>query len=185
MKEPERYPCESLYKGKFLHLVKEERWEYVDRVRATGAVMIIAVTPEGELLLVEEYRYPVHAWTIGLPAGISGDMEGEDSFLEAARRELQEEAGYAAREWTHLLRGPSTPGLTSEMVSFFLAKDLTKVSEGGGVDGEGIIVHKIPLESVHDWLYERMGEGKIVDPKIFMGLYFLGRAQGRFGLGAV
>ena len=49
--------------------------------------MIVAVTEDGELLLVEEYRVPLHALTIGLPAGISGD-EGEESTLQSARREL-------------------------------------------------------------------------------------------------
>lgn len=65
--------CLSLCRGKFLELLKEGRWEYVRRVNASGAVMIVAVTKEGELLLVEEYRVPLHARTVGLPAGISGD----------------------------------------------------------------------------------------------------------------
>ena len=72
--------CHSLCGGRFLELLKEGRWEYVRRVNANGAVMIVAVTEDGELLLVEEYRVPLHARTIGLPAGISGD-EGEESTL--------------------------------------------------------------------------------------------------------
>ena len=81
---PEERP-QPLFRGKFLELVKEGRWEYVRRVNANGAVMVIAVTEEGELLLVEEYRFPLHALTIGLPAGLSGDG-GEESTLESARR---------------------------------------------------------------------------------------------------
>ena len=84
--------------------------------------MIVAVTKEGELLLVEEYRVPLHARTVGLPAGISGD-EGEESTLQSARRELEEETGYRADSWTYLFAGPSSPGLTTEMVSFYLAED--------------------------------------------------------------
>ena len=72
---PEERP-QTLFRGKFLELVKEGRWEYVRRVNANGAVMVIAVTEAGELLLVEEYRFPLHALTIGLPAGRSGD-DGE------------------------------------------------------------------------------------------------------------
>lgn len=112
MEQPEE-ACLSLCRGKFLELLKEGRWEYVRRVNASGAVMIVAVTEEGELLLVEEYRVPLHARTVGLPAGISGD-EGEESSLQSARRELEEETGYRADSWTYLLAGPSSPGLTTE-----------------------------------------------------------------------
>lgn len=168
MNEEVQVMCE----GRFLRLLKEGRWEYVDRVNANGAVMVVAVTPENELILVEEYRYPLHARTIGLPAGISGDV-GEESRLETAKRELLEESGYEARSWTYYCEGPSSPGLTTEMVGFYGAGDLIRLSEGGGVDNENITVHRIPLESVHAWLFSEMAKGKIVDPKIFMGLYFI------------
>lgn len=174
--------CHSLCRGKFLELLKEGRWEYVRRVNANGAVMMVAVTKERELLLVEEYRVPLHAWTIGLPAGISGD-EGEESTLQSARRELEEEAGYRADAWTCLFTGPSSPGLTTEMVSFYLAEGLHQVSEGGGVDQENITVHRIPLPLVHGWLMDQIGQGKVVDPKIFMGLYFLSRSVNGAGPG--
>ena len=171
----------SLCRGKFLELLKEGRWEYVRRVNANGAVMIVAVTEDGELLLVEEYRVPLHALTIGLPAGISGD-EGEESTLQSARRELEEETGYRADAWTYLFTGPSSPGLTTEMVSFYLAEGLHQISEGGGVAHENITVHRIPLPRVHGWLMDQTGQGKVVDPKIFMGLYFLSRSVNGVGL---
>ncbi|PNC24967.1 DNA mismatch repair protein MutT [Akkermansia muciniphila] len=173
--------CYSLCRGKFLELLKEGRWEYVRRVNANGAVMIVAVTEDGELLLVEEYRVPLHALTIGLPAGISGD-EGEESTLQSARRELEEETGYRADAWTYLFTGPSSPGLTTEMVSFYLAEGLHQISEGGGVAHENITVHRIPLPLVHGWLMDQTGQGKVVDPKIFMGLYFLSRSVNGVGL---
>ena len=171
----------SLCRGKFLELLKEGRWEYVRRVNANGAVMIVAVTEDGELLLVEEYRVPLHALTIGLPAVISGD-EGEESTLQSARRELEEETGYRADAWTYLFTGPSSPGLTTEMVSFYLAEGLHQISEGGGVAHENITVHRIPLPLVHGWLMDQTGQGKVVDPKIFMGLYFLSRSVNGVGL---
>ena len=173
--------CHSLCRGKFLELLKEGRWEYVRRVNANGAVMIVAVTEDGELLLVEEYRVPLHALTIGLPAGISGD-EGEESTLQSARRELEEETGYRADAWTYLFTGPSSPGLTTEMVSFYLAEGLHQISAGGGVAHENITVHRIPLPLVHGWLMDQTGQGKVVDPKIFMGLYFLSRSVNGVGL---
>ena len=68
------------------------------------------------------------------------------------------------------------------MVSFYLAEGLHRISEGGGVAHENITVHRIPLPQVHDWLMEQMGQGKVVDPKIFMGLYFLSRSVNGMGL---
>lgn len=165
-------PCQSLYQGQFLELLKEGKWEYVRRVNANGAVMIAALTEEGELLMVEEYRVPLHAYTLGLPAGIAGD-EGEESYLHAAQRELEEETGYLASTWHYLFTGPSSPGLTTEMVAFYRAQGLTKISEGGGVNNENITVHRIALNRVHDWLMEQMQHGKVIDPKIFMALHFL------------
>src|SRR5258706_16303672 len=88
----------TLHTSKFLALIKEGHWEYVDRVNATGAAILIAVTAEQNVLLVEQYRIPVHARTIELPAGITGDEPGstDESHAEAARRELLEETGYTA-----------------------------------------------------------------------------------------
>src|SRR5580704_8878478 len=88
----------TLHTGKFLALVKEGLWEYVDRVNATGAAIILAVTAGQKILLVEQFRIPVHARTIELPAGIIGDEPGDanESKPAAALRELMEETGYAA-----------------------------------------------------------------------------------------
>lgn len=164
-----------LYEGQFLRMVREGHWEYAQRVKANGAVMIVAVTPERELVLVEQYRIPIHADCIELPAGISGDVGGTESFIESARRELSEETGFDAGSWTFLFTGPSSPGLATEMVHFFLAEDLRQISEGGGVDNEKITVHRIPIDGIDTWLAEQSAMGKIIDPRVFTGLYFLVR----------
>lgn len=163
---------EVLFEGRFLRLVREGRWEYAERMNVLGAVMVIAMTEEREMVLVEEYRTSVHSLTIGLPAGISGD-HGAESGLESAKRELAEEAGYEASSWELLFKGPSSPGLASEMVWFFRAGGLKKISEGGGVDGEDINVHLVPLDDVESWLKDQEEKGKLIDPRIFAGLYFL------------
>ena len=111
----------TLYKGKYLALVKEGNWEYADRVGATGGAIIVAVTPEQKLLVVEQHRIPVHARTIELPAGITGDEGENESDAEAAKRELLEETGYEADKIEPLTTGPASSGLTFETVTLFLA----------------------------------------------------------------
>lgn len=153
-------------------MVCEGRWEYCERVNNTGAAMIFACTEDGKVLLVEEYRPPIAAQSICFPAGLIGD-EGPESGTVAAVRELEEETGYAAAEMRYLFTGPSSPGLTSETVSFYLASGLKKVSAGGGVDNENITVHEVPLDGIDSWLATQMAEGKSIDPRVYTGLYFL------------
>ncbi len=167
--------AETLYAGKFLNLVREGKWEYCERTRQTRAVMIFAATPEGNVLLVEEYRPPIGSRCLCFPAGLSGD-EGEETDAEAARRELLEETGYEAAELHYLFSGPSSPGLSSETLSFYFATGLHRVGEGGGGDNENITVHEVPLQGIEIWLAERVAEGIVLDPRIFSGLWFLRNA---------
>ncbi len=167
---------EVLGEGRFLKLVRNARgWEYAVRTRGTGAVMIFALTEERRVLLVEEFRPPVGCACICFPAGLKGDEEDGESGLASARRELLEEAGYEAGEMEFLWSGPSSPGMTSETVDFFVARGLRKVSPGGGVANERITVHEVPLEGVDEWLEAQMRRGAMLDPRIYTGLYFLTR----------
>ena len=164
----------SLYKGEFLELKRDRHWEYVRRVKANGAVVIIAVTEAGELLLVEQTRIPLGGKTIELPAGITGDSDAvaDESFESAARRELLEETGYSAATAEIILPGPTAPGLTSEQLTFVQMRGLVREHDGGGVDGEDITVHRVPLAQVHSWLTTRRGEGCFIEPRIYAGLWF-------------
>lgn len=163
---------ETLYKGKFLNMVRDGSWEYCERVNQTSAVMIFACTAEGNVLLVEEYRPPIGCQSLCFPAGLSGDC-GPESDAIAAQRELLEETGYEAAELHYLFTGPSSPGLTSETLSFYLATGLRKVASGGGVDNENIIVHEAPLADIDSWLAAQIAAGKSIDPRIYTGLYFI------------
>ena len=75
---PQLPPPVTLHSSTFLKLIREGHWEYVDRVGATGAALILALTAEDKVLLVEQYRIPVHAFTLELPAGIIGDESGHE-----------------------------------------------------------------------------------------------------------
>jgi len=165
----------TLFTGRFLSLVREGHWEYAERVNATGAAIIIAVTDEKKLLLVEQYRIPCHARTIELPAGIIGDEpeSGDESHAEAARRELLEETGYAAGHIEALTTGPASAGAISEIVTIFRATGLRKTGVGGGIGHEAITVHEVPVAHAHAWLAERSRSGVLVDPKVYSGLYFI------------
>ena len=164
-----------LHSGKFLTLIQAGHWEFVDRVHGTGAAIIIGVTTEQKVLLVEQYRIPVHARTIELPAGIIGDEPGgtHESSVAAARRELLEETGFAAGRIEAVTNGPSCSGITSERVTLFRAFDLHRTGKGGGVANEDITVHEIPLAEIVTWLAAKAKSGVLIDPKIYAGLFFV------------
>ena len=164
----------TLYTGKFLALIKEGHWEYAHRTNATGAAIIAAVTEDQKLLLVEQYRIPVHARTIELPAGIIGDDPGgaNEVQAEAARRELVEETGFEAGKITLVSHGASSAGLASEIVTLFLATRLKRVGAGGGVAHENI-VDEVPLAEIVPWLEAKAKTGVLVDPKVYAGLFFI------------
>jgi ADP-ribose pyrophosphatase len=166
---------ETLHRGKFLELIRDGRWEYAQRVKARGAVFVLAVTPEDELVLVEQYRVPVQERTLELPAGIYGDDDSvnDQTPEQCALRELEEETGFRATVAKLVMTGPVAPGLTSEIMHLVRAGDLSRVHAGGGTAGEDITVHLVPVKDVARWLERKGREGFLVDPRIYVGLYFL------------
>ncbi len=169
-----RRPREVHFQGKFIRAVAEDGWEWVERTNATGAVVIVPITPQGEVVLIEQYRIPLHALVIELPAGLAGDSAGDEgeSLLLAAQRELIEEAGFEADRWEYLTEGPSSAGLATEVFALFLARDARRVAPGGGDAAEEITVHVVPQAELEQWLQRRRAEGAMIDPKVFAGLYF-------------
>ncbi len=167
--------------GRFLRFLKRGSWEYVDRVNVRDVAVLVAITPAEEIVLVEQYRIPVQARMVELPAGLVGDEEpfADEDLPAAANRELEEETGYRAETLSLLARAPSSGGMTSEVVSFLLAQGLTKVGSGGGVGDENITVHLVPVDHVVEWLRDRERAGCLLDPKIFAGLYLAGRTSVR------
>jgi ADP-ribose pyrophosphatase len=165
---------EILAAGRFLRLARRGRWEYAERVHPRPAVVIVAVTPARELVLVEQFRVPMQSRVIELPAGLVGDVPGDDhpDSRIHARRELLEETGFRAKSMKRLFGGPVSAGFGTETVEFFLATGLNRVGSGGGVAGEQIDVHLVRLDEVEAWLKRRIRADRLADPKIFAGLYF-------------
>ncbi|REK11972.1 MAG: NUDIX hydrolase [Planctomycetota bacterium] len=159
-----------VYEGRHLSMVNRRGWEYATRKTSRPAVGIVAITDAGKVVLVEQYRPPVGRNVVELPAGLSGDIAGQEdeALIEAAKRELLEETGYSAKRWTELLDGYSSPGLTDESITLFLAEGLRQTGPGGGGRGEDITVHEVPLGDVLAWLNER---GAAADLKLLAGLF--------------
>ena len=129
-----------LGEGKFTRLVAADHWEWVERLNASGGVVIAAITTDQELVLVEQYRIPLDARVLELPAGLAGDSPevADEPLVEAVHRELLEETGYEASDWQWLIDGPSSAGLTNESFQLFLARNAHKVAAGGGDAQEDI-----------------------------------------------
>ena len=167
-----------LGEGRFLRLVDTDGWEYAERKNVTGIVTVVAQF-DGRLLLVEQYRPPLRANVIELPAGLAGDLpDSADEALEAAAlRELEEETGYRAASCERLFAGPLSAGMTTEVVTFFHATGLKRVGGGGGDGSEKITVHEVPLDEAEAWLRARNEAGTLIDPKVYAGLYVLAAAR--------
>jgi ADP-ribose pyrophosphatase len=166
-----------------VRLVDRDGWSFAQRIGNSGIVCIVAATPARRLVLVEQYRPPVRQPVIELPAGLAGDLVGQanETLQQAAERELLEETGYVARDWRELITVASSPGMTDEIVTFFLADDLEKRTAGGGDAGENIHVHEIPLSTVECWLNESVSSGKMIDTRVYAGLYLLADSSKRPG----
>jgi len=160
---------EIMWEGRFITAKRDGKWEYVSRSRGIKAAVILAID-EGHVLLVEQYRVPLGKNCIELPAGLVGDHDhnGEEDSATAAIRELEEETGYRAgtmEDWGEFY---SSPGMVSESFSLFKASGLSKVSDGGGVEGENITVHRVALSELDEFVAQKRREGAGIDVKLLL-----------------
>jgi len=153
----------SIFEGKNILVLERDDWEFVERKKGKEAVAVIAETEDGELILTEQFRRPVNARVIDFPAGLVED----DGPEATAKKELEEETGYTCDSVELLAKGPTSPGITSEIVSIYRAHGVRRVGDGGGVDSEQITVHRVPLQEVHAWLEK---QNALIDLKV--GIYF-------------
>jgi ADP-ribose pyrophosphatase len=169
---------ETLCNGKWLRLKRRGRWEYAERTNPGGGVMIIAVTEEERILFVEQYRPAIECMTIEMPAGLVGDVASSagESAVDAAHRELVEETGYRAGAIDFLRSGPTSAGMSNEILAFVRARDLVRVEAGGGDETEEITLHEVPRSEAAAWLVEKINAGYSIDPKMFAGLFMLENA---------
>jgi ADP-ribose pyrophosphatase len=162
----------TLFASRWLILQQRGHWEFVRRPHANAAVGILAITDDQKIILIEQFRIPVQCPVIEIPAGLVGDepeFAGE-SLAATAARELHEETGFTATTIAPLISSPTSAGMTSEITHLFLATGLRQENAGGGVAGESITVHQIPLTDLRKWLENQQQMGKQIDFKIHAAL---------------
>lgn len=167
---------ETLYETRWLGLYRIGHWDFAKRPNADAAVGVLAVTPQNEVVLIEQFRIPVQQKVIEIPAGLVGDEEefrGEE-LSATASRELVEETGYQAGKIERLVASPTSAGMTPELTHIFHATDLAKVSDGGGTENEDIVTHLVPIPELRTWLKSKEQEGYLIDFKIHAALWAAG-----------
>ena len=163
---------EDVFDGVLLH-VKKDKVELPNGHTATrewikhpGASAIIPIFPNGDILLVKQFRYPVNQVTLEIPAG-KLDIEGEDPII-CAQRELSEETGYTAGKIWKLGKIATTVGFSNEWIHIYAAKDLHSGKQHPDED-EFINYLKVPLKDA----VKMIDEGKIFDSKSIIAILLL------------
>ena len=166
--EEKTMKSEKIYEGKMINLVDRElpdkKYSKREIVEHPGSVGIIAITDDGHLVLVKQFRKPVEKTLLEIPAG---KIEINEEPKETALRELYEETGYRAEKIEYLFEFYTSPGFSNEKMYLFLA---TELIEGNAEpeDDEYIEIEKIKLEN----LIEMILKGEIVDSKTIIGIYY-------------
>ena len=119
-------------------------------------------------MLVEQFRVPLGAPCLELPAGLIGDETEGEAMEEAAARELEEETGYRPQRIEMLGEFHSSPGMVSESFYFVRAHGLVRTGDGGGVEGEDITVHRVKLSEVQAFMAAKRAEGCAMDAKLLL-----------------
>jgi ADP-ribose pyrophosphatase len=167
--------AEVVYQGAFLR-VRKDRARLPDGsvhgrewVVHPGAAAMLAVGDDGRVLVVRQYRYAMQRAYVELPAG---KIDPGETPLQTARRELLEETGYTAREWSHLTQIHPAIGFSNELLDIFVARGLEAHPQGNDLDpGEMIEVEWVTL----DWLLDALRAGHLPDVKTHIAVLHLQR----------
>lgn len=161
----------TIFNGKLLELRRdrvklpdghESTREYV---RHQGAVVIIPILPNGDLIFERQYRYPLQQVIIELPAG---KIDPGENILETAKRELSEETGYTATDWRHLGLTHPCVGYSNERIEIFLAQGLVKENAQHLDHGEFVELFTLSLDEA----LNSVRSGEINDSKTIASLFW-------------
>jgi len=146
-------------------------------VEDPGAVVVLALDEEERAVVIRQYRHPVGMRLVELPAG-KLDQPGEEPVV-AGRRELREEVGLQAREWTHLMTTYASPGITAETHALYLARGLEEVDRDFEPHHEeaDLTVERVPVQE----LVEAVLDGRVADAPLATAVlaYETLKARGR------
>ena len=131
-----------------------------------GAVMVIPVFDNDDVLIVRQYRYPLHGVFAEFPAG---KKDAGEEPLFTGQRELLEETGYVADEWLHVTDIHNAIAYCDEVIHFYIARGLTRQGEQNLDDNEFVEVMRVPLNELEGW----MRKGWLPDVKTQLGVFWL------------
>ncbi len=135
---------------------KQAQWDYIEHRK--GAAAVVAVLPDGRLLMVRQYRNALNRDTLEIPAGARNSRE--EPHIQCAARELEEETGYRCENLEYLISIKTTVAFCNEAIEVFVARDLIPSRQHLDPD-EYVELEAHPLEELVQWIYE----GKIQDSK--------------------
>ena len=158
---------ETVWRGRFIEAKRQGKWEFVSRARGVSAAVILAIDA-GHIILIEQFRVPIGARCLELPAGLVADEEEGEAVEAAAMRELEEETGYRAERVVSLGAFYASPGMSSEYFTLLRAEGLRRMSEGGGVAGEDIVVHRVAMSEVPGFVAAKRSQGVEIDAKLLL-----------------
>ncbi len=171
-----------VWQGKFMSAVeityRDARgvirtWEALERLGIGGIVVMVGVTPDGNVILEKQFRPPMGRDVLELPAGL---IESGEPPETAAKRELIEETGWSAGRLEFLAEGPISTGASTEALKAYLCTELQHVGKNGGDDNEIIEVIEVPLGQAQEYLRNAQKSGMLVDLKVF-GLVEMARRK--------
>ena len=158
MEEIKRIDRKLVHRGSILDIYEDtmelpngttQKWDFVSH--RMGAACVLAVRPDGKILMVRQYRNALDRYTLEVPAGKRDSLD-EDTALTAAR-ELQEETGYKAGKLERILSLKSTVAFCDELIDVYLATDLEKVGEQNLDEAEYIEIEAYDLKELMDMCY--------------------------------
>jgi ADP-ribose pyrophosphatase len=158
---------EVMWAGKYVRALRRGKWEYASRANDINAVVILA-EHDGKMILIEQYRVPVGARCLELPAGLVGDTDPNATIEGTAIKELEEETGFTADRVERLGEFYSSPGMLSEGFTLVRAQGVRRIGEGGGDENEDINVHLVPRAEIPNFIEQKRAEGFGVDVKLLL-----------------
>ena len=156
------------WQGKYIRVVRDGTWEYVERCGGVHAVVIFA-EHDGNVILVEQVRVPLgNRKCLELPAGLVGDEDPDATVEDTAIKELEEEAGFTAERVEVIGQFFSSPGMVAEGFTLVRVHGLERIGEGGGNEHEEIEVHLVPRAGIPAFVERKRAEGCAIDVKLLL-----------------